>query len=89
MQAYSAFRLESDIKEGGKDGLYKADLTSKDVFYTKDEFETGFRNQGYTSGYCTGDRYAGTFSCFDKGKTGSASRYIRKRQRSSCAERKI
>ena len=38
MQAYSAFRLESDIKEGGKDGLYKADLTSKDVFYTKDEF---------------------------------------------------
>lgn len=38
MQAYSAFRLESDIKEGGKDGLYKADLTSKDVFYTKEEF---------------------------------------------------
>lgn len=38
MNAYSAFRLESDIKEGGNGGLNKADLTSKDVFYTKDEF---------------------------------------------------
>lgn len=38
MQAYSGFRLESDIKEGGNGGLNKADLTSKDVFYTKDEF---------------------------------------------------
>lgn len=34
-QAYSGFRLESDIKEGG---LNKADLTSKDMYYTKDEF---------------------------------------------------
>ena len=40
MQAYSAFRLESDIKEGGNNGLNKADLTSKDVFYTKDEFRS-------------------------------------------------
>lgn len=38
MTAYSAFRLESDIKEGGNDGLNKADLTAKDVWYTKDEF---------------------------------------------------
>lgn len=38
MSAYSGFRLESDIKEGGQGGLYKADLTSKDVWYTKDEF---------------------------------------------------
>ena len=38
MTAYSGFRLESDIKEGGNNGLNKADLTSKDVFYTKDEF---------------------------------------------------
>ncbi|MGN0335062.1 MAG: discoidin domain-containing protein [Lachnospiraceae bacterium] len=38
MDAYSGFRLESDIKEGGNDGKNKADLTSKDVFYTKDEF---------------------------------------------------
>ena len=36
--AYSAFRLESDIKEGGNGGKNKADLTAKDVFYTKDEF---------------------------------------------------
>jgi len=38
MQAYSAFRLESDIKKGGNNGLNQADLTSTDVFYTKDEF---------------------------------------------------
>lgn len=38
MKAYSGFRLESDIKEGGNGGKNKADLTSKDVFYTKDEF---------------------------------------------------
>lgn len=38
MTAYSGFRLESDIKEGGNGGRNKADLTSKDVFYTKDEF---------------------------------------------------
>lgn len=36
---YTAFRLESDIKEGGKDGLYQADLTAKDVYYTKEEFK--------------------------------------------------
>ena len=47
MQAYSAFRLESDIKEGGKDGLYKADLTSKDVFYTKDEFRNLIQEEYY------------------------------------------
>ncbi len=40
MSAYSGFRLESDIKKGGNNGLNKADLTSKDVFYTKDEFRT-------------------------------------------------
>ena len=38
MEAYSAFRLESDIKEGGNNGLNKADLTSTDMFYTKNEF---------------------------------------------------
>lgn len=38
MTAYSGFRLESDIKKGGNGGKNKADLTSKDVFYTKDEF---------------------------------------------------
>ncbi len=38
MKAYSAFRLESNIKAGGNNGLNKADLTSTDVFYTKDEF---------------------------------------------------
>lgn len=36
--AYSGFRLESDIREGGNNGLNKADLTSKDMYYTKDEF---------------------------------------------------
>ncbi|WP_097033181.1 discoidin domain-containing protein [Clostridium tertium] len=40
MDAYAGFRLESDIKEGGNNGLNKADLTSKDTFYTKDEFRT-------------------------------------------------
>lgn len=38
MSAESAFRLESDVKKGGNNGLNQADLTSKDVFYTKDEF---------------------------------------------------
>lgn len=38
MQAYSAFRLESNIKKGGNNGKNQADLTSTDVFYTKDEF---------------------------------------------------
>lgn len=38
MKAYSGFRLESDIKKGGNHGLNQADLTSKDMFYTKDEF---------------------------------------------------
>ncbi|MBS4749531.1 discoidin domain-containing protein [Carnobacteriaceae bacterium zg-ZUI78] len=37
--AYSAFRLESNIKEGGNNGLNKQDLTSKDLFYTKAEFK--------------------------------------------------
>lgn len=39
MEAYSAFRLESDVKVGGNNGLNQADLTSKDLFYTKDEFK--------------------------------------------------
>lgn len=39
MSAQSAFRLESDIKKGGNNGLNQADLTSKDVFYTKEEFK--------------------------------------------------
>lgn len=38
MSAYSAFRLESDVKAGGNNGLNQADLTSTDMFYTKDEF---------------------------------------------------
>lgn len=42
--AYSGFRLESDIKEGGNNGLNKADLTSKDLYYTKDEFRTLIRD---------------------------------------------
>lgn len=36
--AYSAFRLESDIKAGGNNGKNKADLTATDLYYTKDEF---------------------------------------------------
>ena len=38
MQAYSGFRLESDVKKGGNGGLNQADLTNTDMFYTKDEF---------------------------------------------------
>ncbi len=40
LTAYSGFRLESDIKKGGNNGLNQADLTSTDVFYTKDEFRS-------------------------------------------------
>lgn len=39
MTAYSGFRLESDIKQGGENGLYQADLTSKDVWYSKEDFK--------------------------------------------------
>lgn len=39
MDAYSGFRLESDIKKGGNNGLNQADLTNTDVFYTKEEFK--------------------------------------------------
>lgn len=38
-QAYSAFRLESDIKKGGNNGKNKADLTAKDVWYSKKDFK--------------------------------------------------
>lgn len=37
--AYSAFRLESEIRKGGNNGLNKADLTAKDLFYTKADFK--------------------------------------------------
>lgn len=36
--AYSGFRLESDIKAGGNNGKNKADLTSKDMAYSKADF---------------------------------------------------
>ena len=39
MTAYSAFRLESDVKKGGNGGLNQQDLTSTDLFYTKEEFK--------------------------------------------------
>ena len=37
---YTGFRLESSIVAGGNNGLNKADLTSKDIWYTKDEFRS-------------------------------------------------
>lgn len=40
MEAYSGFRLESDVKKGGNGGLNQADLTNTDMFYTKDEFRS-------------------------------------------------
>lgn len=39
MKAYSGFRLESNIKKGGNDGLNQADLTSTDVWYSKADFK--------------------------------------------------
>lgn len=51
IDVYSAFRMESDIKEGGNGGKNKADLTAKDVFYTKEEFNEFMnecRNMGVT-----------------------------------------
>lgn len=39
-QAYSGFRLESDIQEGGNGGLNQADLTSQDMFYTKEQMRS-------------------------------------------------
>lgn len=38
-QAYSAFRLESDVKKGGNNGKNKADLTAKDIWYSKKDFK--------------------------------------------------
>ncbi|WP_306529521.1 discoidin domain-containing protein [[Ruminococcus] torques] len=37
-KAYTGFRLESDIKKDGNGGKNKADLTNKDMHYTKEEF---------------------------------------------------
>ena len=37
-KAYTGFRLESDIKKDGNEGKNKADLTNKDMYYTKEEF---------------------------------------------------
>lgn len=37
--AYSAFRLESDVKKGGNGGKNQADLTAKDVWYSKKDFK--------------------------------------------------
>ncbi|MDO4436451.1 MAG: discoidin domain-containing protein [Coriobacteriaceae bacterium] len=39
MKAYSGFRLESDVKKGGNNGLNQADLTSTDVWYSKADFK--------------------------------------------------
>lgn len=36
--AYTGFRLESDVVEGGNEGINQADLTNKDLYYTKEEF---------------------------------------------------
>ena len=50
--AYSGFRLESDIKKGdtvtlnGKKFTYSADLTNTDVYYTKDEFRNFIQESG-------------------------------------------
>lgn len=38
-QAYSAFRLESDVKKGGNGDKNQADLTAKDVWYSKKDFK--------------------------------------------------
>ena len=38
--AYTGFRLESDVVAGSNNGLNKADLTNKDMYYTKDEFRS-------------------------------------------------
>lgn len=37
-KAYTGFRLESDIRKDGNEGKNKADLTNKDMYYTKEEF---------------------------------------------------
>ncbi len=42
--AYSGFRLESDIKAGGNAGKNKADLTSKDMAYSKADFASFIRD---------------------------------------------
>ena len=46
MKGYSAFRLESNVKKGGNNGLNQQDLTSIDLFYTKKEFIKDSRNYG-------------------------------------------
>lgn len=37
-KAYTGFRLESNVVEGSNDGLNQADLTNKDLYYTKEDF---------------------------------------------------
>lgn len=45
MTGYSAFRLESDVKKGGNNGLNQQDLTSTDLFYTKKNLKILLRIQ--------------------------------------------
>lgn len=42
--AYTGFRLESSIVEGGNDGLNQADLTNKDLYYSKADFRELIEN---------------------------------------------
>lgn len=42
-RAYTGFRLESDVKEGGNN---KADLTNTDLFYTKEQFKDFIEKAG-------------------------------------------
>ena len=47
--AYTGFRLESDIKKGGNGGKNKSDLTNKDMSYSKKDFRQfilDFREMG-------------------------------------------
>ena len=44
MTAYEGFRMESNVKEGGNNGLNQTDLTSEDLYYTKDDMRSFIQN---------------------------------------------
>lgn len=44
MTAYEGFRMESDVKAGGNNGLNQTDLTSDDMYYTKDDMRDFIQN---------------------------------------------
>ena len=89
-KAYNAFRLESDVKKGGNNGLNKADLTARDMWYTKAEFKSFIEDSAALGvNIIPEDRHSGALPVAHHGPSRFASRYQRPSQRSSEPHREV